>query len=240
MDYIPRTDFVQAYHSRFSPSFAHQLVNIVEDAARRSTDYCEQNFPSGNFAPTQGHVRRQFIHEGLFTSLSEDGVIPESRDFRGKLLDGDERVNNFVLLVSRDVGLTVYRASHQRPIPEGVPVRQYLSSLPFGMAPLFPDFMLDHEAMPQALRAMFFVGYWLHDTDTSGRTVSDIEVLVLDGNGESIYCKVADLRAHAAMQVDVMHSTDDELPMSFREHNGFQRDGDGSVSQQEDAVRDDG
>lgn len=220
MPSISIADFRTAFFNRHSPRYAQQLVEVIDFAGRRSTEVCEAEFPAGNNAMAQGWMRRQFIEDRCRSAHLDGGVIAEARDYKGHVLDGDERCHNFTLLQSKDVASIIFRASTQRPIPQGVPpIREYLATLPFSTPPLFPDHILRNDLLPNDLKAFFFVRYWLDSDDPTGSTVGDIDVIVLDHTCKNIFCHVCDLREYAATAVidAARYEYDRELPISFRE-----------------------
>jgi hypothetical protein len=209
-------DFLTGFQRRFSPKFAQQLVSIVDEAARHSEELFRTKFGAGNYAIAQGHFRSQVIKNECRTIQLDGGVVAEARDFNGHQLEGSERVNNFILLVSNDVGMIVHRASKYDLLPNQVPIRQYLASLPFPSNLLFPEY---EETVSLKLNALYVARYWFDEDDRTGATIGNVDVVVMNRDCQTIFCKVCDLREYASRVIQDASVYDPRLPLpiSLRE-----------------------
>lgn len=217
--------FRAAFYGRYSPADSGHFERAIDDGAVESWAYCRKNFGASNFATTQGWMRRQFISNRLRSTMFSGNINVQARDYKGHFLLGDERCNNFDLIMSHgDVGLIIYRASYQRQLPRRIPINAFLSSAAHSRQQgLFPRNMLRKinllrkDLLPADLKALFFVRYWYADDDPTGATIGKIEIIVMDADCRNLSCTVCDLREYAGSAVrNALYEYDQELPMAFR------------------------
>lgn len=209
-------DYKRAFYCRFSPSFASQLVAIIDRSSADARTLCEREFRSGAYGVAQGVNRWQYIDDRCRTEQFDGGVIAEPREFRkGKLLLGDEAVNSFTLLRSNEVGLVISKVDAFNPIPKKSLVKRYMASLPFASRPLFQDMGFE-ENLPDDLKILYVARYFLDVEDRENVTVNDIDVVLLTSDCGSIFCDICDLRTYAQQAVVTPYIYDEPLPMAFR------------------------
>ncbi len=218
-------DFRNAFFRRYSPICASQIVRVLDYSASRARALCETEYPTGNYGVAQGINRWQLVDEHLRRQALLDGdVIVETRDFgEAKLLDGEEKINSFVLLRSNEVGLVLCKVRRNSPMPSASLVRNYMTALGFASEPLFPiPYYLEArygDSIPKHdLKALFIGRYWLDEEDEAQATIEKADIVVLTHDGKSIFGHVCtDLYSYAdTASVDTMYVHGEELPIAFR------------------------
>ena len=207
-------DFQVAFKQGYTPAAIGQLVDIVDEAASWAEEWCRQAFPAGNYAATQGMVRRQRIEDRLRTTRFDGDLIAQTMDFDGNVLIGDERISNFTLLWSGEVGIVVCRSSRNHPLPRRSEMRRALTLGSIRDTPLFPEALRRFDLKIGDVKALFVVRYWLDEEVGSGATVDEIEVVVLNEDGKKVHCELYDLRGFAAEAVTTLVPS--ELPIALR------------------------
>ncbi|WP_146202707.1 hypothetical protein [Deinococcus irradiatisoli] len=208
-------DYQQAFRNSFTPMAMQQLAEIIDEAAAWSGVTCTDEFPAGNFAGTQGSMRRQRIEDRMRTTRFDGQLIAQTMDFGGNLLVGDERISNFTLLRFGEVGLIVCRSSNSHPVPRRSKMRCALAAGESRQDPLFPEELRRIDLKVGNLKMLFVVRYWLDGEDTSYQTVGDIEVVVLDEDATRVNFDLYDLRFYAAGAMKTMEP--DVLPMALKD-----------------------
>ena len=188
----------EKFRKRYRPSVIQKVVKVVDEAAYSAANFAVSRWPNGNYAVSQGWVRRQDIFEAL-KGLGIPGVAAETFNSKGVLLGGDEKVPNVTMLVSGDdTGLMVMRRNERY---ENYPslVKQFLALRNFGQ-----DLLSDEwEAFMRSsnlnhVKNVYWLTYDIDPADASGSTVADLRLVIPARDGQAVSGFVArDARAYA-------------------------------------------
>lgn len=183
------------FESRYLPSTLKKAIEMVDQCARDAEDFVARRYPNGNNAIVQGHVRRQDIFEGLKVA-NFLGCRAETYNYAGYLLGGDERVQNFTLLVSHnDTGLLIARVNDRYERQPAV-IWKYMAGRNTSLS-LFRDDQMYLRPDISHIERFYILAYDLDTEDPSGATIGNVQVLTPSGKDRQHQILVPDAREYA-------------------------------------------
>jgi hypothetical protein len=192
----PSEKHADRFRDRYKPSAMKKVIQIVEREALKAAVSAADMYPNGNFAQTQGNMRRQGIFEGLKT-LDYPGFTAETYSYSGYRLTGEERVPNFTVLVSHhDTALLIAR-TNDRYERQPTIIGRYISQRNTSLKNLFDEDEMFLRSDLNHLERFYLVGYDLEPEDASGAAVSNIQILIQIGKERQNQVLIPDARAYS-------------------------------------------
>jgi len=188
----PLSREAQVFRASVPPGLAAAIVRAIQRAALMSHEKVAADHPEGFVVPLQGVTRWRHLLAELRAVADDFGLRLEAREHGSNLVvGGDCRRMPYLLLFVEDVAIYFHNATWRR-FPDSDSFRSSLTKGP-EVLPLFPEMNDDRPGgFPTDVEEVVTVRYVVNKNDPKRSTISHIDAIVMDSDGETVRALVCE------------------------------------------------